>query len=54
MAAIELADTEAAIRDAAGALEGRERRKAGVSKSGICLVMAIIFEAIQQQFDRPT
>ena len=42
----ELADTEAALRDAAGSLEGRERRKTGVENSGICLVMAIIFEAI--------
>jgi len=48
----ELADTEAAFRDAASALEGRERRKTGVSSSGICLVMVIIFEALQQQFHR--
>ena len=53
MDAKELADTEAALREAASALEGRERRKTGVSNSGICLVMAIIFEAIQQQFHRP-
>jgi hypothetical protein len=48
----ERADTEAALRVAAEALEGRERRKTGVQNSGICLVMAIIFEAIQQQFNR--
>jgi hypothetical protein len=52
MDAKELADTEAALRDAASALEGREGRKTGVRNSGICLVMAIIFEAIQQQFHR--
>jgi len=46
----EMADVENALRDAAAALEGRERRKVGVQNSGICLVMAIIFEAIQQQF----
>lgn len=46
----ELADTEAALSQAAAGLCGRERRKTGVSESGICLVMAIILEAIQEQF----
>ena len=48
----ELADTEAALSDAASALEGREGQKIGVRNSGICLVMAIVFEAIQQQFHK--
>jgi hypothetical protein len=46
----ELTEIESALCDAASALEGRERRKCGVKNSGICLVMAFIFEAIQQQF----
>jgi hypothetical protein len=46
----ELADTEAALRDAACAFEGREWHKTGVRNSGICLVMAIVLEAIQQKF----
>ena len=41
---------EAALCDAAGALEGREAGKAGVTTSGLCLAMAIVLEAIQQQF----
>jgi hypothetical protein len=41
---------EAALRDGAMALEGREMRKAGVEYRGLCLVMAIVLEAIQQQF----
>ena len=46
----ELSDMETALTDAACALEGRERRKVGVNSSGLCLVTAIIFEAIQEQF----
>jgi hypothetical protein len=46
----ELEQVEAALKNAAEALQGREKRKVGVRNSGICLVMAIIFEAIQQQF----
>ena len=46
----ELSKVEAALGDASYALQGQERRKVGVSSSGLCLVMAIIFEAIQQRF----
>ena len=45
--------TEALLSDAAWALEGREARKASIQNSGLCLAMAIVLEAIQQQFDRP-
>src|SRR5439155_11429422 len=38
------------LREAAHALEGRKERKAGGRKSGICLVIAITLEAIQQRF----
>lgn len=47
-----LAEMEPALRDAAAALEGRERRKAGVESSGLCLAQAIVLEAIQQQFHK--
>lgn len=47
---IELREVESALRDAAVALKDREGRKVGVKNSGLCLFMAIIFEAIQQQF----
>ncbi len=43
-------ETEAALTAAAAALMGRERKKTGVQNSGMCLVMAIVLEAIQQQF----
>lgn len=46
----ELAGLEKALSDAASALEGREKRKVGVRDSGLCLVMALVLEAIQQQF----
>jgi len=46
----ELAEVEAALREAASALKGQEERIVGVRKSGICLVIAIILEAIQQHF----
>lgn len=46
----ELAEIEKALSDAASALEGRESRKVGIKNSGLCLVMALILEAIQQQF----
>ena len=45
----ELNAVDFALTDAASSFEGREGRKTGVTKSGLCLVMAIIFEAIQQQ-----
>ena|SRR5437899_9036877 len=43
-------ETEAALRLAAEALAGRERRKVGVDKSGMSLAMALVLEAIQQNF----
>lgn len=46
----EVRQVEAALSDAACALCGREQRKTGVQNNGLCLIMAIIFEAIQQQF----
>src|ERR1051325_1167800 len=46
----ELADTEAALRYVASALEEREQRKTGVSKNGAHPILAIIFEATQQRF----
>ena len=36
------------IGQAAGGLEGRERRKTGVEKSGLNLLLAFILEVIQQ------
>ena len=46
----ECRETEIALRLAAEALAGRERRKVGVEQSGMCLAMALILEAIQQNF----
>ena len=46
----DLPEIETALQDAACALEGRESRKVGVKTSGLCLSMAIVIEAIQQQF----
>lgn len=37
-----------ALKDAAGGLEGRERRKVGVERSGLHLLLALLIEAIQQ------
>src|SRR6266480_5279689 len=45
-----LEQMEAALCDAAFALEGREAGKVRVSNRGLCLAMAIVLEAIQQQF----
>lgn len=39
-----------ALESAAGGLKGRERRKVGVKKNGLSLLMALILEAIQQGF----
>ena len=44
-----LEQMEAALCDAASPFEGREAGKACVENSGLCLVMAIVLEAIQQQ-----
>ena len=41
---------EKALQDAADVLRGRERRKADVKNSGLCLLIAIILEALQQNF----
>jgi hypothetical protein len=46
----QLASLEAALRDAAEALRGQEGATAEIEKSGLCLVMAIVLEAIQQKF----
>ncbi len=44
------AEMERAFQDAAEALRGREMRKTGVGENALCLTMAIMLEAIQQQF----
>lgn len=41
---------EHAFADAAEALRGREIRKTGVGENALCLVIAIVLEAIQQNF----
>lgn len=46
------AETEQALADAAEALRGRELRKTGVGDKPLCMVMAIVLEAIQQNFRR--
>src|SRR2546423_12843037 len=46
----ELVDVVLALRVASEALDGREARKVGVSKNGLCLAMALILDATQQQF----
>ena len=42
-------EVEQALGDAASALRGREIRKSGVGENALCLVMAFVLEAIQQQ-----
>src|SRR5258708_26255606 len=46
----ELKQVDLALGAAAVAVEGREAGVAGVRQNGLCLVLAIILEAIQQQF----
>ena len=46
----EVVDVDLALSDASDSLHGREGKKAGVSKNGLCLAMALILEAIQEQF----
>ena len=46
----QLASLEAALRAAAETLRGDEADKADIEKSGLCLALAIVLEAIQQQF----
>jgi hypothetical protein len=49
--AANLEEMEAALRDAASAFQGRAGKPIG-PLSGVCLVMDIILESIQQQFFR--
>jgi hypothetical protein len=46
------AETERALADAVEALRGRSLRKAGVGDKALCMVMAIVLEAIRQKFRR--
>lgn len=48
----ERAAAEQAFGDATEALRGREMRKTGVGENALCMVMAIVLEAIQQQVHR--
>jgi len=50
----ELAAVNQALKDAASSVYGCERRKFGVSRSALCLVIAIVLEAIQQRFIAPS
>ena len=43
---------ESALRNAAEALRGREIRKTGVGDNALCLVIALVLEAVQQNFSR--
>ena len=45
----ELAEVNQALAEASGGLEGMEH-KVGAAASGLCLVVALVLEAIQQQF----
>jgi hypothetical protein len=45
------AEAEQAFQDASEALSGRELRKTGVGENALCMVIAIVFEAIQQNFN---
>jgi hypothetical protein len=47
---VELAEVNNALCDAACALQGRERKKVGIVRNGLGLMIAIVLEAIQQQF----
>ena len=46
------AEMERALGNAAEALRGREIRKTGVGDNALCLVMALVLEAVQQNFSR--
>jgi hypothetical protein len=46
------AEMELALGNAAEALRGREIRKVGVGDNALCLVIALVLEAIQQNFAR--
>jgi len=43
-------EVEEALGDAVEALRGRELRKVGVGDNPLCMVIAIVLEAIQQNF----
>jgi hypothetical protein len=45
-------EIERAFADATEALRGREMRKTGVGDNPLCMVMAIVLEAIQQNFQK--
>ena len=44
------AEVERALANAAEALHGREIRKTGVGDNPLCMVIALVLEAIQQNF----
>jgi hypothetical protein len=46
------AEMEQALGNAAEALHGREIRKTGVGENALCLVIAFVLEAIQQNFSK--
>jgi hypothetical protein len=46
----ELNEVDLVLAAGAAAIEGREAGTTGVRKNGLCLVVAIILETIQQQF----
>ncbi len=48
-----LQELEADLSDAARILLWGESRRIGVSRSGLCLAMAIVLEALQQSFIQP-
>src|SRR5260221_4092808 len=50
----ELNAVDFALCDAASCFEGRERRKVGVTRSGLCLVIAVILEAFKKPVPSPT
>lgn len=46
------AEMENAFKNATEALRGREIRKTGVGDNPLCMVIAIVLEAIQQNFQK--
>ncbi|HWX21139.1 MAG TPA: hypothetical protein VN578_14665 [Candidatus Binatia bacterium] len=48
-----LEQLEAALSDAAKNLRWGESSRIGISSSGLCLALAIVLEAVQQQFHHP-
>ena len=43
---------ETALNDATEALRGRELRKVGIGDNPLCMIIAIVLEAIQQNFSK--